>query len=55
MKSIFPLFKNPHHLRNKQTFDTEIICTVSYGSETISFRRPKTWALVPEQIKNSPS
>ena len=55
IKSIFPLSKNPYHLRNKQTFDTENILTVSYDSETISFRGPKTWALVPEQIKNSPN
>ena len=57
MKSIFPLSKNPYHLRNKQTFDTENTPTVSYGSETISFpisfSGPKTWALVPEQITNS--
>ena len=52
MKSILPLSKHPYHLRNKQTFDTENIRTVSYGSEQ-SFRGPKTWALVPEQIKNS--
>ena len=55
MKYIFPLSKNPYHLRNKQTFDTENIRTVKYGSETITFRGPKTWALVPKQIKNFPN
>ena len=29
------------------------IRTVSYGLETISYRGPKTWALVPDKIKNS--
>ena len=53
MKTIFPLSNNPYHLRNRQIYETENICTVSYGIETISYRGPKTWTLVPDKIKNS--
>ena len=53
MKTIFPLSNNPYHLRNRQIYETENIRTVSYGIETISYRGPKTWALVPDKIKNS--
>ena len=53
MKTIFPLSKNPYNLRNKQIYTSENIRTVSYGSETISYRGPKTWTLIPEEIKNS--
>ena len=53
MKTIFPLLKNPYNLRSKQIYTSENIRTVSYGSETISYRGPKTWTLIPEEIKNS--
>ena len=53
MKIIFPLSNNPYHLRNRQIYATENIRTVSYGLETKSYRGPKTWALVPDKIKNS--
>ena len=53
MKTIFTLSKNPYNLRTKQIYTSENIRTVSYGSETISHRGPKTWTLIPEEIKNS--
>ena len=53
MNSIFPLSNNPYNLRNDHGFKTENIRTVSYGTETIAFRGPKTWALVPNNIKIS--
>ena len=55
VKSIFPLSTNPYHLRNKQTYEVENIYTSKYGSETVSYMGLKTWALVPESIKNSVS
>ena len=54
-RSIFPLANNPYQLRNKQTYQTENIRTVAYGSETIAYRGPKTWDLVPDNIKMSES
>ena len=53
MKSIFPERSIPYDLRNKNPFLSNNVSTVYYGTETISFRGPKTWALVPEDIKCS--
>ena len=55
VKSIFPLSTNPYNLRNKPSYEVENIHTSRYGSETVSYLRPKTWAMVPEHIKNSVS
>ena len=53
MNTVFPLSQNPYNLRTNPTFKTENIRTVNYGSETISYRGPQTWALVPSHIKSS--
>ena len=53
LSNIFPLSQHPYELRNKNICKTDNIRTVYYGSETVSFRGPKTWALVPNYIKNS--
>ena len=53
MKELFPLSTNNYNLRNKPQFKTPNVHTVSHGTETISFRGPKTWAIVPDVIKNS--
>ena len=53
MNTVFPLSQNPYNLRTNRTFKTENIRTVNYGSETISYRGPQTWALVPSHIKSS--
>lgn len=55
MKHIFPDRKIPYNLRNMNPFQSTNVNTVFNGTETIAFRGPKTWALVPEQIKNSAS
>ena len=55
MKNIFPDTTNPYNLRNGLEFNTTNIHTVTHGTETISFRGPKTWSLVPTDIKNSAS
>ena len=51
MKHIFPLTTNPYNLRNKNPLYSTNVHSVYNGTETISFRGPKTWALVPEDIK----
>ena len=53
LSDIFPLSQNPYELRNKNICKTENIHTLFYGSETVSFRGPKAWALIPDNIKNS--
>ena len=55
MKNIFPESKIPYNLRYTPEFQTKNIRTVFNGTETISFRGPRTWALVPSEIKMSTS
>ena len=55
MKSIFPESKNPYNLRTNNPFQTYNVHSVYKGTETISFRGPKTWAIVPDEIKNCSS
>ena len=51
MKHIFPDSTNPYKLRNKNPVQTNNVRTVFNGTETLSYRGPKTWALVPEEIR----
>ena len=53
MNNVFSDNSNPYYIRNAPEFNTSNIRTVYNGTETISFRGPKTWALVPNEIKNS--
>ena len=55
MSTLFPLSSNPYELRNKNPFQSKNVRSVYYGTETVSFRGPKTWDLVPDFIKSSPS
>ena len=51
MSNIFTESQNPHQLRNEATFETNNVKSVYNGSETIAFRGPQIWSLVPENIK----
>ena len=51
MKEIFPMSSNPYNLRNKNPFQIHNIHSVYNGTETLAYRGPKTWALVPQEIK----
>ena len=53
MNTMFPLSQNPYNLHSNPTFKTENIRTVTYGSETLSYRGPQIWALVPSHKKSS--
>ena len=55
MQSIFVSTNKIYNLRNNPEFKTENIRTTHYGSETLKFRGPKTWELVPTCIKDSNS
>ena len=55
IKNIFPESQNPYNMCTKPEFASSNIRTVHNGSETISYRGPKTWALVPDDIKKSSS
>ena len=43
---------NRYDLRKKRSWQVPDIKTVAYGSETIRYRGPKTWELLPDDIKN---
>ena len=53
MKDVFPESNIDINLRNKPTFKTTNVKSVNNGTETISFRGPQIWSIVPNNIKNS--
>ena len=53
MHTIFPDAINSYNLRKNPSFKTENIRTTYYGTETLMYRGPKTWELVPINIKQS--
>ena len=55
MQDLFVDDANPYDLREKRCWETTNIRTVSYGTETIRYRGPKTWDLVPSHIKEAKS
>ena len=55
LKSIFHVKNNPYNLRRGVTIRARNVKSVRYGTETLSFRGPKVWAIVPDDIKNSTS
>ncbi len=55
MKDVFKERNSPYGLRNNCTWTSSNIRTVYNGTETISFRGPKTWQLLPENIKEAKS
>ena len=55
MKHVFPVTTNPYNLRNNNPFISTNVHSVYNGTETISYRGPQTWALVPDNIKRSTS
>ena len=55
MQKLFVENINKHDLRKKRSWDNGLIRTVRYGTETIRNMGPKTWEIVPSNIKNSNS
>ena len=53
MKNVFLVSKNDINLRHKREFETTNVKSVYNGTETISFRGPQIWSIIPENIKNS--
>ena len=53
MKDIFKNNVNTHDLRNNRCWEISKVRTVYYGTETIRFRGPKIWDMVPQHIKDS--
>ena len=42
-----------YDLRNKRNWEVSDVKTGAYGTETIRYRGPKTWELLPSDIKNT--
>ena len=53
MKNVFPVSKCNINLRHKPAFETTNVKSVYNGTETISFRGPQIWSIIPENIRNS--
>ena len=49
------LLKIRYDLRNNRCWQVPDVKTVAYGTETIRYRGPKTWDIVPRDIKNAQS
>ena len=53
MRNIFSEIDKLYDLRKKNNLKTSNVKTVYYGTETVSFRGPEIWSMLPEDIKNS--
>ena len=55
MQALFCEKVNTYNLRNKPSWERNNVRTVKYGTETIRNMGPKTWELVPNDIRESTS
>ena len=55
MQELFTEQINEHDLRNKRYWEIPKVGTVGYGTESIRYREPKTWELLPTEIKEAKS
>ena len=55
MNDIFIPRQNTYNLRNSQVWEIRPVKSVYNGTETLSFRGPKTWDMLPNDIKISDS
>ena len=53
MQVLFTEKVNTHDLRNKRSWESYNVRTVNYGTETIRYRGPGIWELVPIEFKES--
>ena len=53
MQDLFPLREMNYNLRTCNIFKSWNINTVYNGKETLSFRGPRTWSIVPKDIQDS--
>ena len=55
MQELFPQPENLQNLRKERDFQIPKVRTINNGIETIRYRGPITWSLVPDEIKQSKS
>ena len=53
MNDIFKKRNVTYNFRKNSTVETRNIKSIYYGSETIPFKSPKIWELLPSSIKDS--
>ena len=53
MQELFIEQINRYHLRKNRCWQVPKVKTVAYGLETVRYRGPKTWEILPNHIKNS--
>ena len=53
MQDLFNAQVTTHDLRNKRYWDIPKTRTVCYGIESVRYRGPKTWELLPDNIKQA--
>ena len=52
MSDLFVTRENNYNLRNFQELESSLRRTVKFGTETISYRGPRIWNLIPERIRS---
>ena len=55
MQELFAEHANTYDLRNKRSWELPNTRTATCGTETIRYRGPKTWDLLPNDLKESES
>ena len=55
MNNIFVRKENAYHLRSNPVWKIRAVKSVHNGTESLSFRGPKTWDMLPDDIKKSES
>ena len=53
MGDIFKIKKTKYTLRNFTNMEMGSVKTTTYGTETVRYRAPLTWKLVPDDLKES--
>ena len=51
MSDLFVTRENNYNLRNLQELGTSHKRTVKFGTETISYRGPQIWNLIPQRLR----
>ena len=51
MSGLFVTKENNYNLRNVQELESSLRRTVKFGTETISYRGPQIWNLIPERLR----
>ena len=55
INEIFQNSASAYNLRKNSSFPIRQVHSLNHGTESLSFLDPKTWELVPENIKQSES